>query len=153
ADRARETWARTPIGAAHFRDMTEAELARYGGVLRARPAGGLYFSGTGQISDPQDAREAILARFSKSGGEVVADSALRVEPDGRIALASGATRGADAVLVAAGAWSKPLMRQLGVAAPLIGERGYSMHSVEHAWPADLPSTIFEERSMVISRFT
>jgi glycine/D-amino acid oxidase-like deaminating enzyme len=70
----------------------------------------------------------------------------------RAVLNNGAAREADAVLITCGAWSGHLMRQLGVTAPLIGERGYSMQSVEHNWPEDLPTTIFEERSVVLSRF-
>jgi D-amino-acid dehydrogenase len=61
-------------------------------------------------------------------------------------------READGVLIAAGAWSRALMRQLGVEAPLIAERGYSVQSAEHAWPADLPTTVFEEHFVVLSRF-
>ncbi len=152
-DRAREIWSRTPIGTASYRDMTEAELAHYDGVLKTRPASGLVFSGTGQVRDPQGARDAILAEFVRSGGEIVSDTASRVTDQAHVTLASGATRGADTVLIAAGAWSKPLMQMLGAAAPLIGERGYSMQSVEHAWPEGLPTTIFEERSVVLSRFT
>ena len=34
---------------ARYRDMTDAELARYEGVLKARPASGLHFDGTGQV--------------------------------------------------------------------------------------------------------
>jgi D-amino-acid dehydrogenase len=45
------------------------------------------------------------------------------------------------------------MRQLGANAPLIGERGYSVQSAEHHWPETLLSTVFEERSLVITRFT
>jgi D-amino-acid dehydrogenase len=56
-------------------------------------------------------------------------------------------------LVASGAWSGALMRCVGAHAPLIGERGYSVQDVEHDWPEDLPTAIFEERSLVLSRFT
>ncbi|MEZ5995498.1 MAG: FAD-dependent oxidoreductase [Hyphomonadaceae bacterium] len=38
-------------------------------------------------------------------------------------------------------------------APLIGERGYSVQSAEHNWPADLPTTVFDENFVVFSRFT
>ena len=152
-DRAHEIWARTPTGTASYRDMTEVELARYDGVLKARPVSGLFFSGTGQVRDPQGARDAMLAQFARNGGEIVSDSAARVTGQAQVTLASGGVREADAVLIAAGAWSKSLMQILGVAAPLIGERGYSMQSIEHAWPEGLPTTIFEERSVVLSRFT
>ena len=56
-------------------------------------------------------------------------------------------------MIAAGAWSGPLMRQLGINVPLIGERGYSIQSAEHRWPGDLPPVVFEERAMVVTRFS
>lgn len=152
-DKAREAYAKTPIGTATFRDMTDAELARYDGILKTRPASGLHFDGTGQVSDPQGARVAMLKKFAAFGGEIVADTVVAIDPGGRAQLLSGGARDADALLVACGAWSGGLMRCVGAHAPLIGERGYSMQSVEHDWPEDFQTTIFEERSMVISRFT
>jgi len=154
-DKARELWARTPIGICSYRDMSADELARYDGVLRRRPASGLHFDGTGQVSDPQGARDGILAKFAALGGEIIADAVHSVEPTSSdvVVAFSNKTLEADGVLIACGAWSASLMRQLGVTAPLIGERGYSMQSVEHNWPDDLPTTIFEERSVVLSRFT
>lgn len=153
ADAGLKAWAATPVGGVRLREWSAGELARYDGVLRARPAAGLFFEGAGQVRDPQHARDAMLAAFIARGGEIVTGSAARIDENARVTLASGAVREADAVLIAAGAWSRPLMAQLGVAAPLIGERGYSVQSAEHAWPEDLPTTIFEEHSMVISRFT
>jgi D-amino-acid dehydrogenase len=152
-DKARELWSRTPIGVCSYRDMSADELARYDGVLRERPASGLHFDGTGQVSDPQGARDGILAKFGAFGGEIIADSADAIAANTSIRLRSGRRLSADALLIACGAWSAPLMRQLGAVAPLLGERGYSMQSVEHEWPEDLPTTIFEERSVVLSRFT
>jgi glycine/D-amino acid oxidase-like deaminating enzyme len=152
-DKARELWARTPIGVCSYRDMSRDELARYDGVLRERPASGLHFDGTGQVGDPQGARDGILAKFAVLGGEAVADSVDTLDTSANVRLGSGSQLKADALLVACGAWSAPIMRQLGVTAPLIGERGYSVQSIEHNWPDDLPTTIFEERSVVLSRFS
>lgn len=144
---------RTAWGAATYRGMSGDELTRYEGVLRSRPVAGVLFSGTGQVSEPQVARDALLAAFMARGGEVVADSAANIEANGRVRLASGGAREAEAVLVAAGAWSRPLMEGLGVGAPLIGERGYSVQSADHDWPEALPTTVFEENFIVLSRFT
>jgi D-amino-acid dehydrogenase len=152
-DKALELWSRTPIGVCSYRDMSASELARYDDVLRERPASGLHFDGTGQVSDPQGARDGILAQFTARGGELVADSVETLDASGNLRTQSGKQLKADALLIACGAWSASLMRQLGVTAPLIGERGYSMQSVTHNWPDDLPTTIFEERSVVLSRFT
>ena len=152
-DKAREAYAKTPIGTATFREMTDAELGRYARVLRAQPAGGLHFDGTGQVSDPQGARDGILRKFAALGGEIVADTVIAIDPSGRAQLKGGGSRDGDALLVASGAWSGALMRCVGAHAPLIGERGYSVQGVEHDWPQDLPTAIFEERSLVLSRFT
>jgi D-amino-acid dehydrogenase len=133
--------------------MTAGELERYAAVLRAPPAAGVLFSGTGQVNDPQGARDTILKAFVTKGGEVVTGTVKRVEPNARVTLISGERRDADALLIAAGAWSGKLMRQLGAAAPVIGERGYSVQSAEHDWPANLPTTVFEENFVVLSRFT
>jgi D-hydroxyproline dehydrogenase len=144
----RSTW-----GTATWRDMTAEELRRYEGVLRRPPVAAVVFSGGGQVSDPQGARERLLAAFVARGGEIVTDTVTRVEASGRVTLKSGATREADAVLIAAGPWSRGLMRQLGVNAPLIGERGYHLQSAETNWPFDLPTTVFEENFIAVSRFT
>lgn len=153
ADKGRAAAARSRWGAATYRDLDAGELERYARIMKQPPRAGLMFSGTGQVSNPQSAREAILAAFVSAGGEIVADKAARVEADGRVALASGTERKADGVLIAAGAWSGALMAQLGQRAPLIGERGYSLQSAETDWPRDLPTTIFEEFFLVFTRFS
>ncbi|MGH6949928.1 MAG: NAD(P)/FAD-dependent oxidoreductase [Vitreimonas sp.] len=153
ADAGLAACAGTSWGSASYREMNAADLARYEGVLRRPPRAGVLFNGSGQVSDPQGARDALLMAFIALGGTVVEDSAARVRDDGRVILASGHAIDADAVLIAAGAWSGSLMRGLGAQAPLIGERGYSLTSAEHNWPADLPTTVFEENFVVLTRFT
>lgn len=153
AERGLAAMAKAQWGAARYQEMTVAELERYSGVLNRLPAAAVKFEGTGQVSDPQGAREAIAASFVERGGEMVAASAVRVEPNARVTLADGSRREADAVLVSAGPWSRRLMEQLGVRAPLIGERGYHLQSAETNWPFDLPTTVFEENFIAVSRFT
>ncbi len=153
ADAGLAACARTAWGSATYREMGPADLARYEGVLRRPPHAGALFSGSGQVSDPQGARDALLSAFTALGGTIIEATAARALANGRVVLASGHAVDADAILVAAGAWSGPLMRGLGVEAPLIGERGYSLHSAEHNWPTDLPTTVFEENFVVLSRFT
>jgi D-amino-acid dehydrogenase len=142
-------WGRTTS----YREMTGAELARYGDVLNRLPTAAVIFTGTGQVSDPQGARDAILASFAERGGESVVGSVARVEASGRVTLSNNAKREADAVLISAGPWSRALMEQLGVRAPLIGERGYHLQSSETNWPFDLPTTVFEENFIAVSRLT
>ena len=153
AERGLTAFAAAQWGGASYREMTTTELARYAGVLNRAPTAAVLFSGTGQVSDPQRARDAMLESFTERGGEVVVGSVARVEANGRVMLADGATREADAVLVSAGPWSRRLMEQLGARAPLIGERGYHLQSAETNWPRDLPTTVFEENFIAVSRFT
>lgn len=142
-------WGRTTS----WREMNAAELARYAGVLNREPKAAVIFSGTGQVSEPQAARDALLASFAERGGESVVGSVVRVEANARVMLADGSRREADAVLVCAGPWSRALMAQLGVHAPLVGERGYHLQSAETNWPRDLPTTVFDENFIAVSRFT
>jgi D-hydroxyproline dehydrogenase len=156
AERGLAACARAHWGGASYREMTRAELERYGGVLNRLPhAAVLVTGGTGQVSDPQACRDAMLASFVERGGEIIGDtvSTIDVTASDVVVGFSNKTLEADAVLVAAGPWSRRLMEGLGVRTPLIGERGYHLQSDETNWPFDLPTTIFEENFMAVSRFT
>jgi len=155
AERGLRNWERTPTGSAAFRPMTSDELAAYAPVINRPPAGGVRFSGTAQVSEPQAVRDALMAAFRSRGGKVVHAHVERVSTGSRILaqLEDGATLEADGAVVAAGAWAGRLMRGLGIEAPVIAERGYSVQSAEHSWDSSLPPTVFEEHAMVVSRFT
>lgn len=151
-----ESWQSARTGCARFRPMEASELAAYDDVLAKRPAGGIVFTGTGQVSEPQLVRDALLSAFSRQGGQVVSADAVTVrakDDAAEVVLSDGQVIDSDRVLVAAGAWSKTLMASLGARVPLIGERGYSVQSAEHNWPEDLPLTVFEDRSVVLARFS
>lgn len=155
AERGLRTWERSATGSAGFRRMSADDLAPYGGVMARGPVAGIRFSGTAQVSEPQAARDALMAAFQARGGEVVHARVARLTAGERVTacLDDGGLREAEGALVAAGAWAGQLMRGLGVAAPVIGERGYSVQSADHSWDESLPPTVFEEHAMVVSRFT
>lgn len=156
AKRGAESWRRTPLGSASVRDMTAEELADLAAHVRTPPAGGVKFSGSGQVAQPQGVRVALLTAFARRGGAIEAGDVRVIAPqaDNVCAhLADGRMLEAENVLVAAGAWSGMLMRRLGACAPIIAERGYSVETAEHAWPAHLPPVVFEERALVVTRFT
>lgn len=155
AERGLRTWERSLTGSAAFRSMGPDELAPYADVMTRAPVAGIRFSGTAQVSEPQAARDALMAAFRARGGEVVHARVDRLSGGDRVTanLNNGGTREAEGALVAAGAWAGRLMRGLGVAAPVIAERGYSVQSADHDWDEALPPTVFEEHSMVVSRFT
>jgi D-amino-acid dehydrogenase len=77
--------------------------------------------------------QVLAESFVRSGGELVRAEARGFEmgelPGGagpRAVLTDGGRHACDAVVVAAGAWSRPLARQLGSDPPLDTERGYSL---------------------------
>lgn len=156
ARRGLRTWEKASIGPTKFRELTRDELEVYRGALREVPAAGLRFSGSGQFKEPQAARDAVLTAFRARGGVEEHGSVvdLRVYDGGvAVTLDNGVVRHADEILIAAGAWSARVMRLVGLEPPLIAERGYSVQSATHAWPAELPPTYFEERTMIVSRFS
>jgi D-amino-acid dehydrogenase len=55
-------------------------------------------------------------------------------------------------VIAAGAASAPLVAPLKLRAPLIAERGYHIEGAPGDWPADMPPVVFEDRSMIVTRF-
>lgn len=156
ARRGQAAWAGARTGRVVHRPLEPEELAAYDAVLNRRPAAGLAFTGTGQVSEPYRVRDALLADFERRGGRCAVGVAtgLKSSRDGvQVATAVGEILEAEGVLVAAGAWSGQLMASLGVRAPVIGERGYSVQSPEHDWPESLPLTVFEDRALVTARFT
>lgn len=156
AQRGRRVWAKTNIGPTRYREMSRDELEAYRGALEAVPAAGLHFTGSGQFKEPQATRDAVLAAFRARGGVEEKGSVvdLRVYDGGVAAtLDNGVVRHADEVLITAGAWSARVMRLVGLEPPLIAERGYSVQSAAHAWPSELPPTYFEERTMIVTRFS
>jgi D-amino-acid dehydrogenase len=61
---------------------------------------------------------------------------------------------ADLIVVSAGARSRDVLRDEGTFAPLIAERGYHLRApVSEHWPADLGPVAFEDRSLIIGRFS
>jgi D-hydroxyproline dehydrogenase len=156
ARRGLAAWPKANIGTTRFREMTRGELDVYRGALSSAPVAGLHFTGSGQFSEPQAARDAVLAAFRGRGGVEVQGSAvaLRVYDGGvAVTLDNGIVRHADEILLTAGAWSGRLMRQLGIDPPLIAERGYSVQSAAHGWPNGVPPTFFEERSLYVVKFS
>ncbi len=139
----------TDTGTTSFRDASEAELSRLSS-LTMPPAGAVRFAGTGQIADLGLLAEALVARFEALGGERIQGSASL--DGGGVRLESGSRLTADAILVAAGPRSGALLRPLGHKVPLIAERGYHIEAAGAGWPEDMPSILFADRAMFVTRF-
>jgi len=145
----RERLAAADTGTTSFRDVTEAELSHLS-TLMTPPGGAVRFAGTGQIADLGLLAEALLARFAALGGERIQGSA-RLEGGG-VRLDGGRRLEADAILIAAGPGSAALLRPLGHKAPLIAERGYHIQAAGAGWPEAMPSILFADRAMFVTRF-
>ena len=155
AARGRAAWAAADIGTTSFKDATPEELARLSALMERPPAGAIRFEGSGQISDLGDLAERLAAAFERLGGRQRHMRVAWLDVVDGIAvprLDSGETLRADAVVVAAGTASGALLRPLGEKVPIIAERGYHIQSTETEWPVDMPPVVFEDRSMIVTRF-
>lgn len=155
AARGRAYWRGTELGTVRVHDLADAALAEYRQQLAAPVVAGLRFEGTGQLADVGGTIDAMLAAFCARGGRVMRArvSALRVaRRRASVVLDSGHVLDGERVLVAAGIGSASLMASVGVRAPLVAERGYHLHWREHDWPAALTPTVFEDRSVILTRF-
>lgn len=152
AARGRAAWLAADTGTARVRDATAGELAQLATLTRVPVAGAVRFEGSGQMTDPTALGKALTARFADRGGTFVHGRVRAVARDGRVTLDDGSTHAADVAVIAAGAASAALVAPLGLKAPLIAERGYHVEGNPGDWPADLPPVVFEDRSMIVTRF-
>lgn len=148
-------WRGSDIGSAKLGDvdaMTRVYLDR---LFAKPPAGDIAFLHTAQIDDPQRLRERVRQRFAQLGGKAQAGTVAEVVQAGEkvhITLKQGGEVLADRALICAGVRSAALMGESGLRAPLVAERGYHLQWAEHDWPQDLPPVVFEDRSVIATRF-
>ncbi|WP_294335942.1 FAD-binding oxidoreductase [uncultured Sphingomonas sp.] len=156
AARGRAAWGDSDIGTASLHDLTADELAAVAARVSVPLAGGVRFSGSGQIADPAALGEALAAIFARLGGRRRSGRAAMLTPTqsgARVTLDGGGALDADVAVVAAGAASAPLLTPLGHHVPLIAERGYHLEAAPADWPRGLPPVVFEDRSMILTRFS
>jgi glycine/D-amino acid oxidase-like deaminating enzyme len=149
-----EAWRAADIGLARLGPLSDEDTARLQRLVRAPIAGGAAFENTGQISDPALALRLLDEAFEAIGGERRLGRVARLERvDDRVAalLDDGQRLTPERVLVAGGVGSGALMRGLGHAAPVIAERGYHLEGGADHWD-DLPPVVFEDRSLILTRF-
>ena len=90
-------------------------------------AGGVLRTDADHVANPLMLSQAIARLIEGGGGNFVRQRALGISTDGdgrhRVRTEDGAWTGS-VVVIAAGAWSKPLAASVGVRVPLDTERGY-----------------------------
>ncbi|WP_374297793.1 NAD(P)/FAD-dependent oxidoreductase [Sphingomonas sp.] len=145
-------WRAADIGTTRFTPLTEGELSALRHHIAAPLAGGIRFIGSGQVADPGRLASTARAAFLAAGGTERIATVTAIDA-GSATLADGTRLTADRVVLAAGTGSAALLRPHGVKVPIIAERGYHLQSPPGAaWPADLPPIVFEDRSMIVTRF-
>lgn len=118
---------RRSLGVA-LRDIGEEELAALEPDLRGRFRFGILAPDNGSTVDPCALVKALHAQCVADGAQSLVDAAIAFERGGGrvrgVRLLSGETLPCDGVVVAAGAWSGHLARDLGLRIPLETQRGY-----------------------------
>lgn len=145
----RAAWAQADTGTARFAAATPAQIAAFESATTASLAGAIQFCGTGQITDLARLAAMLSEAFFAAGGTIVEQEATLVREGGHATIPG---LDADCVLVTAGVRSAPLVAAIGHRAPIIAERGYHIRGTAAGWPQDLPPVVFEDRSMIVTRF-
>ena len=110
-------------------ELGPEELRQMEPALSPDLAGGIYLPDVGHLMQSYDFVVGLADAFRRNGGEIrKAEARGFTFSEGRVAgvVTGNGTEPCDAVVVAAGAWSKPLARQLSVKVPLDTERGYHL---------------------------
>jgi len=151
----RAAWERADIGNTSIRDVTPQEMDDLAARMVRRPAGAIRFSGSGQILDLGELANSLAARFTTLGGTQVREKVRELQTNSNetvLVTETGQRHSADAIVISAGVASAPLLTGLGYRVPIIAERGYHIHSALTDWPLGSPPVVFEERSMIVTRF-
>ncbi|MHA6722715.1 NAD(P)/FAD-dependent oxidoreductase [Sphingomonas sp. RS2018] len=148
ASAGRSAWAAADTGTAGFTDATPGELA-WLQTLSPAVHDAIRFTGSGQVTDLAALADRLEAALQSLGGRIEHRHATLHLTDGKAAIDGDEP---DVLLVSAGVRSAALLAPLGHRAPMIAERGYHLRAAATDWPADLPPVVFEDRSMVVTRY-
>ena len=111
-----------------LRDVGEQELTQLEPDLKGRFRFGILAPENGSTLDPEALVKALHAQCLLDGASLLQGEAVGFERQGdavrAVTLAGGRRVGCDGVVVAAGAWSRGLARELGLRVPLETQRGY-----------------------------
>ncbi|MER8629178.1 FAD-binding oxidoreductase [Mesorhizobium opportunistum] len=136
-------WAARERFGIGFRHVEGEDLATLQPGLSARFVKGTFVPGWKTVADPKLLGKAVWAYAQSKGARFQMARIDRVAADedgATLTLADGSTRRARQLVIAAGAWSHLLARQLGDRIPLETERGYN---------TTLPTSAFDVKRMLI----
>ena len=147
-------WRSIDVGTARFHECDAGELRQLAAIMKHPPAGAIRFENTAQIADLPRLSEALRAAIVARNGRMAQGQvrAIHHQPGSvRVSCDDGASLDADFAVIAAGVRSRELLEPFCRPVPLIAERGYHLQMTDHDWP-DLPPVVFEDRSMIVTRF-
>ena len=147
-------WRAADIGEARLHPLSDPLAGRLERSIDAPIVDGLQFENTGQVRDPALVLRLLDEAFAALGGQQRTGRATRLRNvDGgvEVLLDDGKRLAPERVLITGGVGSGPLMRDLGHVAPVIAERGYHLEGDAGRW-GDLPPVVFEDRSLILTRF-
>jgi D-amino-acid dehydrogenase len=122
-------WALRRENGVEIDEFDADELCQLEPTLSRDYVRGILVRENGHTSNPLGLVTKLFEQFRRQGGEIVMARALGFRLDGRRLTAIATDKGdlaADAAVVCAGAYSKPLAAALGDRVPLETERGYHL---------------------------
>jgi D-amino-acid dehydrogenase len=132
-------------------EVTAAEARRMEPALGPRVVRAVYTPQWSHINDPRQLLQGLRNWLTSRGVVISRGEVLRIGSDSNskvsLELAGGPRVVADRIVVAAGAWSGSLARQMGDRVPLESERGYNV-TLPHSGIALRRQLIFAERKFV-----
>jgi D-amino-acid dehydrogenase len=147
-------WRCTDIGNARFHECDADEMHLLAGLMNRAPAGAIRFENTGQIADLPKLADALRTFITTRNGRILnarARALAHRERSVTVTLDDGSMIEADFAVISAGVRSRELIEPYCNTVPIIAERGYHLQMTGHRWP-DLPPVVFEDRSMIVTRF-
>lgn len=148
------SWRSVDIGTARFHACDADELRQLAPIMKHSPAGAIRFENTAQIAELPRLAEALRSAILARRGKILRANARAIAHDPglvRVTCDDGTSLDADFVVITAGVRSRELIEPYCPVVPLIAERGYHLQTTDHGWP-DLPPVVFEDRSMIVTRF-
>lgn len=130
--------------------LSRTELRTFDPALNPRLCGGVYYPDSAHVVNPHRLVTKLVEAFSSLNGCFLVREVTRVDASGeqcKLVAAEGVVR-ASKVVVATGAWSRPLAEQLGHPMPLDTERGYHYMLLDPSVRPRMPTSSHEQRFVI-----
>jgi D-amino-acid dehydrogenase len=110
-----------------FEVLTAAQIRQLEPALAPLFGHGLFFPDCGLVLNPKRLVDTLARAFVAGGGRLLRERATGFAIDGdKAVLTEHSRHPCEAIVLAAGAWSRPLAARLGARVPLDTERGYHL---------------------------